>query len=268
MRIDEARIKSTPSAVFVNHVTGEAEGGGRVELSGRQELGGNRSLDLMVLLDGVPVERFLPPDWRARLQGLASGQVHITGTGGNRDSWRARGHVDLHEGHLEALPFLDELAVFTTTASFRQTALQTGGADYDWTPQRVTVSKLVLESSGLLRLEGGFTVKHGQIDGQFQIGVARTALRWLADAGSLVFDQPEHGGYLWTSVHLTGPANNPREDLTPRIAGHHREAGGRQSQAGDGCAHPIRPAACSTCSKRRRTEHPPTANAGATASQS
>ena len=218
VHLDEARIKSTPGAVFVNQVTGQAEGGGRVELSGRQELGGDRTLDLMALLDGVPVQRFLPPDWRARLQGLASGQVHITGTGGNRDSWRARGHVDLREGHMEALPFLDELAVFTTTASFRQTALQTGGADYDWTPQRFTVSKLVLESSGLLRLEGGFTVQGGQIDGQFQVGVARNSLRWLADAGSLVFNEPEHGGYLWTSVHLTGPANNPHEDLTPRIA--------------------------------------------------
>ena len=218
VRLDEARIKSTPGAVFINQVAGQAEGGGRVELSGRQELGGDRALDLMVLLDGVPVQRFLPPDWRARLQGLASGQAHVTGTGGNRDSWRARGHVDLHEGHLEALPFLDELAVFTTTVSFRQTALQTGGADYDWTPQRLTVSNLVFESSGLLRMEGGFTVQGGQIDGRFQIGAARTAMRWLAGAGSLVFDQPEHGGYLWTSVHLTGPANNPHEDLSPRIA--------------------------------------------------
>ena len=218
MRLDEARIKTTPRAVFVNKVTGQAEGGGRLELSGQQDLGGDRALDLMVILDGVPVERFLPPDWRARMQGQASGQVHITGTGGNRDSWRARGHVDLHDGHLEALPVLDQLALFTTTASFRQTPLQTGGADYDWTPRRLTVSKLVLESAGLLRLEGGFTVQGGQIDGQFQIGVARNAMRWLATAGSLVFTEPEHGGYLWTSLHLTGPANDPHEDLTPRLA--------------------------------------------------
>ena len=219
LKLEEAKIKTTPHAVFVNQVTGQAEGGGRVELSGRQELGGDRSLDLTAMLDGVPVERFLPPDWRARLQGLATGQVHITGTGGDRNSWRARGHVDLHDGHLEALPVLDELAVFTTTASFRQTPLQTGGADYDWTPQRLTVSKMVLESSGLMRVEGGFTVQGGQIDGQFHIGVARNALRWLASAGSLVFTEPEHGGYMWTSLHLTGPTNNPHEDLTPRLAG-------------------------------------------------
>ena len=50
-------------------------------------------------------------------------------------------------------------------------------------------------------------------------GVARTALRWLASAGSLVFNEPEHGGYMWTSLHLTGPANSPHEDLTPRLAG-------------------------------------------------
>ena len=218
LRLERATLKSTPEAVFVNQLTGQLEGGGRVELSGSQELGGDRALDLTAALDRVPVERFLPPDWRARLQGGATGQVHVTGSGGDRGSWRARGHVDLRDGHLEALPVLDQLAVFTTAASFRQAALQTGGADFDWSPQRLTVSKLILESAGLLRVEGGFTVRDGQIDGQFQIGVARTALRWLATAGGVVFNEPEHDGYLWTSLHLTGPANNPHEDLTPRLA--------------------------------------------------
>ena len=219
MTLEQARLKTTPNAIFVNQITGQVEGGGRVELSGRQELNGTRALDLMVNLDRVPIQRFLPADWRARLQGLASGQMHITGSGGDQNSWRARGHVDLHDGHLEALPVLDQLALFTTTASFRQAALQAGGADFDWTPQRLTVTNLVLESSGLLRMEGGFTVQSGQIDGQFQIGVARSALRWLATTGDLVFTEPEHGGYVWTSLHLTGPANSPHEDLTPRLAG-------------------------------------------------
>jgi hypothetical protein len=218
IHLDEARLKTTPSAVFVDRISGQAEGGGKVDLSGRQELGGDRALDLSLTLTGVPIDRFLPPDWRARLQGLAFGQIHLTGSAGDRGSWRAHGHVDLREGHLEALPVLDQLAVFTTSASFRQTSLQTGGADFDWSPQRLSVNGMVLESSGLLRVEGSFVVQGGQIDGQFHLGVARPAMRWLAAAGSLVFTEPEHDGYLWTSLHLTGPVNNPHEDLTPRLA--------------------------------------------------
>ena len=144
--------------------------------------------------------------------------MRITGSGGNRDSWRAKGHLDLRDGHLEALPVLDQLAIFTTTASFRRAALQVGGGDFDWTPKSFTITNLTMESAGLLRLEGGFTVQGGQIDGQFKVGVARTAVRWLAGVGTRVFNEPERGGYVWTSIHLTGPANNPHEDLTPRLA--------------------------------------------------
>ncbi len=218
IRLDHTSVKTTRREVFLNQLAGQSEGGGRVELSGRQELGGERNLDLTAVLDGVPVERFLPVDWRARLGGAASGQVHVTGSGGNRDSWRARGHLDLRDGHLEALPALDQLALFTATASFRQAALQVGGGDFDWSPQRLSITHLTLESAGLLRLEGGFTVERGQIDGQFKVGVARSAMRWLAGAGTRVFNEPEHGGYVWTSIHLTGPVDNPHEDLTPRLA--------------------------------------------------
>ena len=83
-------------------------------------------------------------------------------------------------------------------------------------------------------------MESGQIDGQFKVGVARTATRWLAGAGTRVFNEPEHGGYAWTSVHLTGPVDNPHEDLTPRIAA------AIQQEAVDKARHreqPARPAA-------------------------
>ena len=144
---------------------------------------------------------------------------NVTGSAadGGGNGWRARGHVELHDGQMEALPLLDELALFTATARFRQTALQQGRADFDWTPAAVTVSNLLVESAGLLRIEGGFTVRGDQIDGTLQVGVARGSLRWIAGLGARVFDQPERDGYLWTTTHLHGPVRHPSEDLTPRL---------------------------------------------------
>ena len=219
VRLTDFHVKSSAHEVFVTRAEGQSERGGHLDLSGRQALDGDRALDLTANFDGLPVGDFLPPDWRARLHGNAVGTVRVTGSaaGGDMANWHALGHAELRDGQLEALPLLDELAVFTASARFRQTPLQKGRATFDWTPAGVTVSDLLVESEGLLRIEGGFTVRGDQMDGTFQVGVARSSLRWIAGVGGRVFNQPEHDGYVWTTAHLHGPVRHPDEDLTPRL---------------------------------------------------
>ncbi len=223
VRLTDFHVKSSAHEIFITRATGQSDDGGRLELSGRQGLDGDRALDLTASFEGLPVQPFLPADWRARLHGNATGNVHVTGSAngpgvdGVGGDWRARGHIELQDGRLEALPLLDELAVFTATERFRQTALQRGRADFTWTPGGVAVSGLLVESEGLLRIEGGFTVRGDQMDGTFQVGVARGSLRWIAGVGARVFDQPERDGYVWTTAHLHGPVRHPSEDLTPRL---------------------------------------------------
>ena len=223
VRLTDFNVKSSAHEIFITRATGQSDGGGRLELSGRQALDGDRALDLTANFDGLPIQPFLSADWRARLHGNAVGNVHVTGTasganaGDGNGDWHARGHIELQDGRLEALPLLDELAVFTATERFRQTALQRGRADFEWTPGGVTVSELLVESEGLLRIEGGFTVRGDQMDGTFQVGVARGSLRWIAGVGARMFNQPERDGYVWTTTHLHGPVRHPSEDLTPRL---------------------------------------------------
>ena len=217
VRLTGFNVKSSPHEIFITRAEGQSERGGHLELSGRQGLDGDRALDLAASFDGLPAGEFLPPDWRARLHGNATGSVRVTGSAATPEGWRARGHVDLRDGRLEAMPVLDELAVFTASERFRQTPLQQGRADFDTTPDGVTVTNLLVESEGLLRIEGGFAVRGGQIDGTFQVGVARSSLRWIAGVGARVFDQPERDGYLWTTAHLHGPVQHPAEDLSPRL---------------------------------------------------
>ncbi len=212
--LDRFNVKASAHDVYLTRAEGRSDSGGKLELSGRQALDGDRSLDLTANYDGLPASEFLPEDWRARLHGSTAGSVRISGSGG---SLQAHGHVDLHEGRLEALPVLDELAIFTASGRYRQIPLQKGHADYDWTPNGVTVTDLLAESEGLLRIEGGFTVRGGQIDGAVQVGVARGSLRWVQPVSARVFDLPERDGYVWTTVHLRGDARHPAEDLTPRL---------------------------------------------------
>ena len=210
---------------------GEIEGGGKVDLSGKQGLDGDRVLDLQADFDGVPVGPFLPKDWRARLHGAAGGNVHVTGSGHDQ-ARHATGHLELRDGELTALPVLDELATFTSSERYRQAPLQKARMDFDWQDNHLTVTNLVVESEGLLRLEGGFTVRDSQMDGTIQVGVARSALRWLSVVGTQVFNQPERDGYVWTTVKLTGPVNQPTEDLTPRLVMALQDAALKKAQQG------------------------------------
>ena len=112
---------------------------------------------------------------------------------------------------------MNQLALFTASERYRAAELQNARADFDWNAGNLVVSNLLVESEGLLRVEGGFTVRANQIDGTLQVGLARSAVRWLPVVGTRVFNLPERDGYLWTTVHLSGPVNHPNEDLTARL---------------------------------------------------
>lgn len=217
LRLTEFNVKTTPHEVFITRAEGQADVGGHLELSGRQALDGDRALDLRVDFDGLPAGEFLPPDWRARLKGAAKGNVHVTNSIDQPGGGRAVGHVELHDGRLTALPVLDQLALFTASERLHSAELQHAQADFDWNAGDLAVSHLLVESEGLIRTEGGFTVRANRIDGTLQVGIARSAVRWLPVVGARVFNLPERDGYLWTTVHLSGPINHPSEDLTPRL---------------------------------------------------
>ena len=216
--LDEFALKSTEEALFLTRARGRPKPGGKLECSGKQALTGDKALDLVFDLEGVPVDPLLPPDWRGRLRGKTSGRIRLTGSPDDAQSWRSSGHLDLHEGQLEALPVLDQLAVFSASARYRHATVQKGGADFTWSPETLQVRSLVIESEGLLRVEGDFTVRARQIDGYFRVGVAISSVRWVNEVGAAVFDLPQRDGYAWTTMRVTGPVDHPREDLTGRLA--------------------------------------------------
>ncbi len=230
VRIESFALRSAPHELFITRVEGQVEEGGKIVLTGKQGLDGERKLDVIADFDGLPTAAYLPKDWRGRLKGVTSGTVHVMGNGaGDR---RANGHVEMRDGRLTALPMLDQLAAFAASERYRQAPLQKARADFAWANGDLTVTNLLVESEGLLRLEGGLTVRSGQMDGTLQVGVARASMRWLAAVGTQVFDQPERDGYLWTTVKLSGPVNHPAEDLSPRLIAAVQDAAVKKAKQG------------------------------------
>lgn len=214
LTLDSLRLRYRPPFVFIQKAELRESSGGSLNLTGEIEL--DERLALLAKVNRVPLGPLLPEDWRVRLRGNLSGEVQIHSPLPARGSPTLAGTVYLTEGSLEALPVLDEIAVFTRTAQFRRLALTRATGDFHRDDQRLTVRNFVAESAGLIRLEGAFQVEGERIDGSFEVGVTPSSLQWLPGSQARVFTVARDG-YLWAPLRLTGPLEKPTEDLSPRL---------------------------------------------------
>lgn len=212
LTIESAKLRYTGSSLFVTESTLRA-GEGRIKIGGEVDF--DRAVEMQAQLDGVDIIPLLSPDWRLRLHGKLAGtaKVHAPLPGGNL---QIEGNLRLVEGQLEALPVLDQIATFTRTEQFRRLTLTRGSLSFTNTDGRTSVKDLVLESQGLMRVEGHCTIVRNKIDGVFQVGVTSASLQWLPGSQARVFTVARDG-YYWTAVRLTGPVDHPHEDLTKRL---------------------------------------------------
>jgi hypothetical protein len=216
LKIDHLKIRYQHPDLFITDALFKLGDSENLGLSGQASLDRGGELDLRPVFNGVSITQFLPEDWRARLHGNAGGEAVVKGRVGDPDSLRVTGKLNLAGGQIEALPVLDKIAAFTRTEQFRRIALQKAAADFSWTKTRCDVTNLVLESEGLIRVEGGFVLERGNIDGVFMVGVTPSSLRWLPGSQERVFKQ-ERAGFVWTSVRISGPVGAVKEDLSPRL---------------------------------------------------
>jgi hypothetical protein len=174
------------------------------------------ALELNAKIDRIAVEPLLAADWKKRLTGNLNGTVQIKSPLPAVGMPELSGSLTLTEGKLEALPVLNELATFTQLAQFRTLTLSRVQGDFRQRDGRLSVNKLAAESSGLMRIEGAFVIENEQIKGDFQVGLAPNTLQWLPGARTKLF-AATRDGYCWAPMHLEGPVDSPREDLSPRL---------------------------------------------------
>ncbi|HEY4284947.1 MAG TPA: hypothetical protein VGM62_17930 [Chthoniobacterales bacterium] len=212
LSIDSAQLRYTPAALFVNEAVLRSDTG-RIRITG--EVDYSKAANLEATIEDLPVAPLLTPDWRFRLKGKLTGSVRAIAPFSG-EPVHIDGRLGLTEGQLETLPVLDQIATFTRTERFKRVNLSKASVSFNRDGKILTAKDLLLESEGLMRVEGAFTVVDGNIDGIFQVGVTAASLQWLPGSQARVFTIA-HGGYNWTTVRVTGPAAHPKEDLTARL---------------------------------------------------
>ncbi len=208
MEIESLRAREQGREFFLSNASLRLGATGKITASGDSLAGGS----LRLRWSAVDVGDLLGGEWKTRLFGIVSGEATVSGTR------TLSGRIRLEEGRLEGVPVLDRIASFTGTPSFRRMPLQEWSMEFSHSDGVWTLQKIVLESRGLLRLEGSATVGvDGALAGRFQVGVTPQTLQWLPGSRERVFTEARNG-YVWTGLTLGGTLEKPTEDLSGRLA--------------------------------------------------
>ena len=162
--------------------------------------------------DGVPVESLPFPVLAKHLDGTSQGQATLDAQG----IWR--GKISFTGARLQDLPLLKNVASFLRDPAWSRPQLQKLSTDFEWSVGNLKLTNLVVESSGLARIEGSASVAHGgELSGQLELGLDPNTLKLLPGARETLFAATRNGWY-WSPVQLSGTLSEPKEDLSPRLA--------------------------------------------------
>jgi len=213
IRLKELGMRWRGSELFVDRCALGIYGEGHVE--GRGEIGFDNGghFDVDLDISSIAVDELVTGEWRDRLNGIIHGPVSITGKPGGLVY---EGTLHITEGVIESIPVLKLVARYTRSERFNRIVLNEAKTDFKSDGWRVELRNLVLQSDGLVRVEGSVDVVGEELAGDLSVGVAPGTMRWIPGAERLVFVE-DRDGFRWAPLKLTGTTAEPKEDLSARL---------------------------------------------------
>jgi hypothetical protein len=169
--------------------------------------------DLELGISAVDVDELVTGEWRDRLTGTIQGPVRITGAPG---ALVYEGTMHLEDGVISSMPVLKRIAQYTRSERFERLVLNQAKTDFKRDGERLELRNLVLQSDGLVRVEGQVDLVSDRIAGDLRVGVTPGTMRWIPGAERLVFTE-DRDGFLWAPMKLAGSLAEPKEDLSARL---------------------------------------------------
>ena len=192
------------------------ESDGRIRVKGQAGMKDDKSISAEMSFSGIPVDPWTPKAWARLFQGVASGNVVWKGGNMTMESSSGNGAFRIEGGRVAGAPFLDEAAALTGRKSMEEIKLSRFSLDFEWKYPRAQIKQIDIEADGVFCLQGAVVIDNRRLGGAVQFGATRKYLEWLPKAEQ-VFAR-ERDGYLWTTVNLAGTVEDPKEDLSPRVA--------------------------------------------------
>ena len=175
----------------------------------------DKTVDFKVKFEKAPLREWLPASWREHVSGVAAGNVHWSGKSPKLETSQVQGSLQIDDGRVRRLPFLEKLSAITGKKSMELLELNECSADVEWNSQKLEITNIAIEEKGKFRIEGTLSVREKSLSGAIQLGLASEYLEWLPNPEEVF--STDRAGYRWTTVHLSGTIDQPGQDLSPRI---------------------------------------------------
>jgi hypothetical protein len=189
---------------------------GRIRVTGQAGMRDDKSVSAEMDFSGIPVDPWVPNAWASLFRGVAFGEVVWQGSDLTLERSSGRGNFRIEGGRVAGAPFLDDAAAVTGKKSIEEIKLSRFAFTFAWKYPQAEVNEIDIEAKGVFCLQGTVEIDNRRLNGTLQLGATPQYLEWLPRA-ERVFAR-ERNGYLWTTVRLTGTVDDPREDLSPRVA--------------------------------------------------
>lgn len=188
---------------------------GSVQAKGTAVIVGEKHADFSFKWNDVPVREWIPKTWTGNFGGAGSGDLHWIGNDYKLAAATMTGAVTVKGGRLSGLKFLDTIATITSRPDLARLELDECRSRFRWHESDCELSDIAVEQTGKFRIEGTVSFSDRSLGGTLQIGVSPKYLEWLPHPEE-VFPR-QAGGYLWTTMHLSGTLDSPQQDLSPRL---------------------------------------------------
>jgi len=190
----------------------------QVHIEGDAGLQQDRSMRLKLDATAVKVAPWLPEKFRSNVEGQASGHFDYTSSGTGLETGHGEGNFSIANGVLHGLAPVHQYVVVTGSPDPGDLALKVCRADVRWEAGALSVENIDVECDSVFRVTGTLTIAADQkLSGQIEFGLTGPYLHWLPTARSAIFTRDD-GPYHFTTIHFSGTAQKPVQDLSPRIS--------------------------------------------------
>lgn len=218
--VEEIRARLTKDSLYLTAARIHLEPDGTLQAHGEADFL-QKTSRFQIEVANLPLEKIAATEVQAHLKGFASGQATLNYKVGQST---ISGKFQIQDGLLQGLGVQEVLARFTRSPQFKRLPLQEFSADFEMASNDsvgadgITFRQIVIESRGLLRIEGSLHIgPDSSLQGQLEVGLTSQSLQWLPGSQERVF-RTSRSGYLWTPVQLSGTLQEPKENLSGRLA--------------------------------------------------
>lgn len=169
-------------------------------------------------ISNLDLRHVLSADLKSRLSGVLESSYETSSQPDGSVLFKGKPRVK--NGIVQGFPVLERVADFTTTERFRRVVLDEANCEIERQGSRTKITRLVMQSNGLIRIEGDIAIDGILLTGNLMVGVSPETLRWMPGAQNHVFIDPHSGGmpgFVWTTVRVSGTIDAPKEDLSNRL---------------------------------------------------